>query len=155
MDFGVTGLYTSYFHVGYLCGRFWPAESAYCGWRQEQMDTDYNSPVEKKGWCGTLLRWESCGHFSQGESARTLAWTGFYCFSWVLHQWRIYYLLIEVIVYILDIIKEITNAEGKGGELIMLCPWENSHRLWKLPWRQAANIYCFRPGQGSFSKSKP
>ena len=36
-----------------------------------------------------------------------------------------------------------------------LCPWESLYRLWKLPWRQAINIYCFRPGQGSFSKSKP
>ena len=41
---------------------------------------------------------------------------------------------INVIVYVLGTIKEtkITNAE-KGGKLIMLHPWENSHRLWKLP----------------------
>ena len=41
----------------------------------------------------------------------------------------------NIVVYILGTIKEmkITNTEGKGGELIMLCPWENSYRLWKLP----------------------
>ena len=68
----------------------------------ENKCTDYSSLVEKKGRYGTLLRRESCGHFlkgrapwplSQGESAVTLAWTGFYCFSRVLRQRRIYYLL--------------------------------------------------------------
>ena len=54
--------------IGKVCGRLQPAESVCCGWRQKQMHTDYNSPVEKKGRYGTLLRWESYGHFSQGES---------------------------------------------------------------------------------------
>ena len=79
------------------CGRLWPAESACCDW-DENKCTDYSRPVEKKGWCGTLLRWESCGPFSQGESAPTLAWTGFYCFSMVLHQRRIYYLLCRILL---------------------------------------------------------
>ena len=33
---------------------------------------------------GTLLRGESYSCFFQEESASPLAWTGFYCFSWVL-----------------------------------------------------------------------
>ena len=40
------------------------------------------------------------------------------------------------------------------------CSWlgpqpNEKHKLSKLPWRQTTNIYCFRPGGGSFSKSKP
>ena len=38
----------------------------------ENKCTDHSRPVEKKGGCGTLLRWESYGHLSQGDSAQPL-----------------------------------------------------------------------------------
>ena len=58
---------------------------------------------------------------SQGESALTLAWTGFYCFSQVLTSKKdLLSITQNIVVYILGTIKEmkITNAKGKGGELI-------------------------------------
>ena len=48
-----------------------PALRAMCCGCNEQIPTDYRSPMEKKGWHGHSL----------SERAETLAWTGFYCFS--------------------------------------------------------------------------
>ena len=46
------------------------ARGSVCCGCNEQIHTDYRSPVEKKGWQG----------YSVSERALTPAWTGFYCF---------------------------------------------------------------------------
>ena len=75
------------------CGRLWPAESACCDW-DENKCTDYSRPVETKGRYGTLLKWESCGHFFKGRAHRPLPGQAFIVFpgSYIKEGFIIYYI---------------------------------------------------------------
>ena len=108
-----------------------------------KIHTDYRSPVEKKGQHGHSLRERAPWPLSQGESALTLALTGFYWLSNSIHQRRFSFIMLRFALgnYFLQITKEwmllITSYRLTRGKcckckgmitvigLVILCPWEN------------------------------
>ena len=113
----------------------------------KQIQMDYRSPVEKKGWHSHCLKGRPPCPLSQGESASTPALTGFYWLSNSIHQRRFSFIMLRSALgnYFLQITKErmllITSyiltrkkcCKCKGTvrviDLVTLCLWENSHRL--------------------------
>ena len=118
------------------CCRLHPAESEWFVAEDENKCIDYSSPVEKKGWYSYPLKMRVLQLlFSRGEHPEPCLDRLLLFLSGLTWKKDLLSITQNVVVYILVTIKEtkITNAEGKGGQLITLRPWENSYRLWKLP----------------------
>ena len=91
-------------------GMMWTLASSVHGVVDEtkQIQMDYRSPVEKKGWHSHCLKGRPPCPLSQGESASTPALTGFYWLSNSIHQRRFSFIMLRSALgnYFLQITKE-------------------------------------------------
>ena len=100
----------------------------------ENKGTDYSGPMEEKGRYRYSLKMRVLRPLlSRGERPDPCLDRLLLFSSGLTLKKDVLSITQNIVVYILGTIKatKITNAEGKHGELIMLCPWENPYRLWK------------------------